>query len=64
LNSEDAVELGLKGTAENQGEAEDEVPEQDENTQTLSSQAPEVKEMKPSATEGRPSNPNVEQVSH
>ncbi|XP_023703433.1 dentin sialophosphoprotein-like [Cryptotermes secundus] len=61
LNSADAVELGLKSAAENQGGAENSVSEGDENAQTLSLQAPELKEMDPSATEAWPLNTSAKQ---
>jgi DNA repair ATPase RecN len=59
-----AVQLGLKVAAEKQEEAENSVPEEDENAQTLSLQASELKEMEPSGTEARPLTANAEQVSH
>ncbi|XP_023716409.1 uncharacterized protein LOC111869261 [Cryptotermes secundus] len=61
LNSVDAVEPSLKSAAENQGEAENSVSEGDENAQTLSLQASELKEMDPSATEARPLNASAKQ---
>ncbi|XP_023708084.1 uncharacterized protein LOC111864801 [Cryptotermes secundus] len=62
LNSADAVGLGLRSAAENQGGAENSVSEGDENAQTLSLQAPELKEKDPSATEARPLSASSKQV--
>ncbi|XP_033606231.1 uncharacterized protein LOC117282081 [Cryptotermes secundus] len=62
LNRVDAVELGLKSAAGNQEGAQNSVSEGDGNAQTLSLQAPQLKEMEPSATEEGPLNASAEQV--
>ncbi|XP_033608900.1 putative surface protein SACOL0050 [Cryptotermes secundus] len=62
LNREDAVEPDMMSAAETQGGAENSVSEGDENGQTLSLPAPELKEMDPQATEERPVNASAEQV--
>ncbi|XP_033611203.1 uncharacterized protein LOC111874073 isoform X2 [Cryptotermes secundus] len=62
LNRADAVEMDLMSAAETQGGAENSVSERNENGQTLSLPAPELKEMDPQATEERPLNASAEQV--
>jgi hypothetical protein len=56
-----AVELGLKSTEEKQEEAENKVSVEDENAQTLSLQASELKEMESSGTEAQPLTASAEQ---